>query len=61
LPLPPLAGLQAARELAGLDPASDRSKFTVAALARERNRAVHALEEAAESIDELLTRKEIQA
>jgi hypothetical protein len=61
LPLPPLAGLQPARELAGLDPASDRSKFTVAALVRERNRAVHALEEAAESIDELLTRKEIQA
>jgi len=55
LPLPPLAGLQAARELATLDPASDRFKFTAAALVRERNRAVFALEEAAELIDDLLT------
>ena len=51
LPVPPLAGLQRARELSGLDPASDQSRFTVAALIRERNRVVHALEDAAEVID----------
>jgi hypothetical protein len=51
VPLPPLAGLQGARELSGLDPASDRFRFAVAALVRERNRVVHALEEAAGVID----------
>lgn len=51
LPVPPLAGLQPARELSGLDPASDRFRFTVAALVRERNRVVHALEEAVGAID----------
>jgi hypothetical protein len=55
LPLPPLAGLQPARELTDLDPGSDRFKFTAAALVRERNRAVCALEEAVEAIDDLLT------
>jgi hypothetical protein len=59
LPVAPLAGLQPLRELAGLDPASDASKFTVAALVRERNRVVHALDEAADVIDDLLERKEI--
>jgi hypothetical protein len=58
LPVPPLAGLQPARELAGLDPASDVFKFTAAALVRERNRVVHALDEATDVIDDLLTRKE---
>jgi hypothetical protein len=58
VPMPPLAGLQAARELAGLDPASDRFKFTAAALVRESNRAVHVLDEAAELVDELLAVKE---
>jgi hypothetical protein len=51
IPVPPLAGLQGARELSGLDPASDQFRFTVAALVRERNRVVHALEEAAGVID----------
>jgi len=46
-----LAGLQQARELSSLDPSSDRFRFAVAALVRERNRAVHALEEAAGVID----------
>jgi hypothetical protein len=54
LPLPPLAGLQRARELAGLDPQGDAYKFARAALVRERNRAVHALESAATVADELL-------
>ena len=50
-PVPPLAGLQGARELAGLEPSSDRSRFAVAALVRERNRVGHALEEATGVID----------
>jgi hypothetical protein len=59
LPIAPLAGLQRVRELGGLDPAADTFKFTLAALGRERNRAVHALEEATDVIGEVLTRKEI--
>lgn len=59
LPVPPLAGLQPARDLAALGPGSDAFKFTVAALVRERNRAAHALGEAADFIDDLLSRKEI--
>jgi hypothetical protein len=51
IPVPPLAGLQGARELPGLDPSSDRSRFAVAALVRERNRVVHGLEAAAGAID----------
>jgi len=58
LPIPPLAGLQAARELARIDPASDTFKFTAAALVRESNRAVHALDEAAELVDEFLAAKQ---
>jgi hypothetical protein len=58
LPLAPLAGLQPVRELPGLDPASDTFRFTVAALVRERNRVVHALDEAADVIDDLLEGKE---
>lgn len=58
LPLPPLAGLQAVRDVARLDPGSDEFKFATAALVRERNRAVHALDEAAGLIDEFLTAKE---
>jgi hypothetical protein len=58
LPLPPMAGLQAVRELARLDPGSNHFKFTAAALVREENRAVHALAEAAELIDDFLTVKE---
>jgi hypothetical protein len=56
LPLPPLAGLQRARELAKLDPDSDGFKFARAALVRERNRALHALDSAAAAADELLER-----
>jgi len=56
LPLPPLAGLQRARELAKLDPDSDAFKFARAALVRERNRALHALDSAAVAADELLER-----
>ena len=54
LPVPPLAGLQRARELAALEPGGDAGRFAAAALVRERNRTVHALEEAAELIDTLL-------
>jgi hypothetical protein len=60
LPVPSLAGLQPARELARLDPAFDAFKFTAAALVRERNRVVHALDEATDVIDDLLTRREIR-
>ncbi len=55
LPIPPLAGLQRARELATLDPDGDAGKFARAALVRERNRAVHALDSAASVADELLS------
>jgi hypothetical protein len=55
LPIPPLAGLQRARELATLGPGSDAFKFARAALVRERNRAVHALDSAAALADELLS------
>jgi hypothetical protein len=51
VPVPPLAGLQRARELSSLEPSSDRLRFAVAALVRERNRVVHALEEASGVID----------
>ena len=54
LPLPALAGLQPVRELAVLDPESDGYKFSRAALVRERNRAVHALDAAAGVAGELL-------
>jgi N-acetylated-alpha-linked acidic dipeptidase len=51
IPVPPLAGLQRARELSGLDPSSDGFRFAAAALLRERNRVVHALEAAAGIMD----------
>jgi hypothetical protein len=54
LPIPPLAGLQRARELARLDPDGDEYKFARAALVRERNRAVHALDSAVSVADELM-------
>jgi hypothetical protein len=54
LPLAPLAGLQRARELAELDPDSDAFKFARAALVRERNRVVHALDSATSVADDLL-------
>ena len=55
LPLQPLAGLQGARQLAALDPESDAFKFARAALVRERNRAVHALDSALAVAAELLS------
>jgi N-acetylated-alpha-linked acidic dipeptidase len=61
IPIPPLAGLQAARELARLQPHTDAYRFTVTAVVREQNRAVHALDEAAELVDELLAAKETPA
>jgi hypothetical protein len=54
VPLPPLAGLQGVRELTALDPDTDAFKFARAALARERNRAVHAFDTAASAADDLL-------
>jgi hypothetical protein len=51
LPVPPLAGLQRARDVARLDPASDLCRFAIAALVRERNRVVHALDEAVAVLD----------
>jgi hypothetical protein len=54
VPIPPLAGLQRARELSRLDPDSDEYKFARAALVRESNRAVHALDSAASVADELM-------
>ena len=57
VPMPPLAGLQTARELARLEPASDLYKFTAAALVRESNRVVHALDEATELADDFLATK----
>jgi hypothetical protein len=46
VPVAPLAGLQRARELAGLDPGTDAFKFARVALVREQNRVVHALDSA---------------
>jgi hypothetical protein len=54
--IPPLAGLQRARELPGMDAAADLTKFSLAALGRERNRAHHALDVASELAAELGTR-----
>jgi len=58
LPIPPLAGLQRARELTTLDPHADAYKFAVASLVRERNRAQHALDTATSIADELLSAKD---
>jgi hypothetical protein len=57
VPMPPLAGLQPARELARLDPEGDLARFTAAALVRESNRVVHAFDEAAELVDDFLAAK----
>jgi N-acetylated-alpha-linked acidic dipeptidase len=54
--VPPLAGLQGARALPGMDAAADLTKFSLAALGRERNRAHHALDVASELADELAHR-----
>jgi N-acetylated-alpha-linked acidic dipeptidase len=61
LPVEPLAGLQAVRELVALDPAGSAFKFGATAAVRERNRAVAALDEARQTIDDHLNRKEIRA
>jgi hypothetical protein len=54
--IPPLAGLQPVRNLPGMDAAADLTKFSLAALGRERNRAQHALDVASELAVELGTR-----
>jgi hypothetical protein len=54
--IPPLAGLQPVRNLPGMDAAADLTKFSLAALGRERNRAQHALDVASELAAELGTR-----
>jgi hypothetical protein len=54
VPLAPLPGLQRARELAALDPDADAIKFARAALVRERNRVVYALDTAASIAEGLL-------
>lgn len=54
--VPPLAGLQGVRALPGMDAAADLTKFSLAALGRERNRAHHALDVASELADELADR-----
>ncbi|HVQ75701.1 MAG TPA: hypothetical protein VMT79_09210, partial [Candidatus Binatia bacterium] len=51
--VPPLAGLDRARGLAGMDPASDLFKFSLTALVREENRVLHALDEATALATEL--------
>jgi len=53
LPIAPLAGLQRARELAGLEPGADAFKFARVALRRELNRVVHALDSATSIAEEL--------
>jgi hypothetical protein len=53
LPIPPLAGLQPVRELATLDPSTDAARFAIAGLVRERNRVVHALREALDTLEEI--------
>ena len=54
--IPPLAGLQPVRDLPGMDAAANLTKFSLAALGRERNRAQHALDVASELAAELGTR-----
>ena len=51
LPIAPLAGLQPVRALGGLDPDGDAFRFARAALVRERNRALHALDSATSIAD----------
>jgi hypothetical protein len=53
LPVPPLTGLQRARELGTLDPNTDAYKFARVALRRELNRVVHALDSALSVADEI--------
>ncbi len=52
-PLPVLPSLDPARKLATMDPASDEYGFLRAHLVRERNRILHALDEALERADAL--------
>jgi hypothetical protein len=53
LPMPPLPGLQRARELGALDPNDDAYKFAGVALQRELNRVLHALDSALSLADDL--------
>jgi hypothetical protein len=51
--IPPLAGLDPARRLTALDAGADATRFQIAALVRERNRVLHALDRATELAEEL--------
>jgi hypothetical protein len=51
--IPPLAGLDPARRLTAMDAGADDTRFQVAALVRERNRVLHALDQATELAEEL--------
>ncbi len=53
----PLPGFEPARILADEDPASDRYRFAMAQLVRERNRVLEALDEAIQAAEELITRR----
>jgi len=53
-PLPILPGLDPARELAQLDPTSDRYGFLFTQMVRERNRVAAALDDALERIEDFL-------
>lgn len=54
IPIPPIPGLQRARKLLQLDPASDEYRFLLTRLVRERNRVVHALGAAVRLIGQTL-------
>ena len=49
----PLAGLEPARRLTAQDAGADATRFQAAALVRERNRVLDALDRATELADEL--------
>ncbi len=53
-PLPILPGLDPARELAQLDPASDRYGFLLTEMVRQRNRVIATLDDALDRIEEFL-------
>ena len=52
----PLPGLEPARILADEDPATDRYRFAMAQLLRERNRILEAIDEATRAAMDLIER-----
>src|SRR5262249_1472250 len=58
LPIPPLAGLQRARELGALDPNAATFKLAPAALVRGPNRPLPALDSPTAIADEVLSQKD---